>query len=226
MNLSSKNRMRSRHWVTTFLLFDQVVARSAVYEPLPAVASCLKDVRIFAAGPSELAGLLGWLTGGAQISTRRNTHSMIAAESAGTTEHNKLGASRSLACTTRRNLADRHFQCAGDYRKRATCREELYERYPFEANCSGSTRAWHGASIRVRYYWKSFMYSSVDETMAHAALQALNPGLSDLFLSASCRVIVVVSGGLQHWGRFVDHHEGLLHNVGDAERWPQAWIDS
>ncbi|KAL1495419.1 hypothetical protein AB1Y20_016787 [Prymnesium parvum] len=192
-------------------------ARSQVYEPPPVVASCLDGAHILAAGPSELAGLLAWLTGGAPISTRRNTARMREAERTQAVEWNRLAAARSLACSTRRNLGDRHFQCMGNYRVRAACREDLYKKTPFEANCSGITRPWRNASFSVTYVWKSYQYSHADEHLHAAAVRRLR---------SHRRVIVVLSAGLQEFGRFAEHRETLLHNVRDDEPWPQSWMDS
>ena len=190
-------------------------ARSPVYAPPNSVALCLDGAQIVAAGPSELAGLLAWLTGGAPIATRRNTKRMVEAESSGESEHNKLAAARSLACTTRRNLADRHFQCAGSYREKAVCREQLYGKKPFEANCTGTTPSWRNASFGVTYMWKSFQFSPTDLLLRQSAQRLASRG----------RVIVVLSAGLQEFSRFTDHREKLLHNVRDDEEWPQEWLD-
>lgn len=197
------------------LLFVNAAARSPVYTPPVSVASCLDGAQIVAAGPSELAGLLAWLTGGAPITTRRNTKRMVEAESSGEVEHNRLAAARSLACSTRRNLGDRHFQCAGTYREKAACREQLYGAKPFEANCTGSGLHWHNASFGVTYMWKSFMFSATDLRLRQAAAR----------LALRGRVIVVLSAGLQEFGRFPQHREELLHNVRDDEVWPQQWFD-
>ena len=212
-------------------LVAAAVARSPTYEPADAVRACLDGAYIFAAGPSELASLLGWLTGADTIATRRNTVAMQQAEATMAVSHNKNAASRSLACSTRRNLADRHYQCMGSYRKRAVCREDLYSRKPFEANCSGATRHWRGARFRLLYMWKSFQFSAADVLLRDAARAALRTRRKG-------RVIVVLSAGLQQFLRGGDegasaaqqphlqpHRESLLHNVRDDEPWPQPWID-
>jgi hypothetical protein len=188
-------------------------ARSADYHPPKTVAECLNGAEIFAAGPSELANLLGWLTGGATHTTRRNTRAMEDAERTLAVDHNRLAAARSLSCSTRRNLGDRHFTCAGNYRAKAACREQTFGARPFEANCTGS-RAWKNASFRVHYVWKSYQLSEVDRRLYLAAKR-----------SAARRVIVVLSNGLQHFSRFDEHREELLHRARDDFDWPQQWID-
>lgn len=138
-------------------LIGAVISKSPPYVPPREVARCLSSTHIFAAGPSELAGLIGWLTGGDGTSTRRNTRAMIRQESSNAVDHNGVAAQRSLGCSTRFNLGDRHWQCPQrSYRLRGRCREELYSSRPFEANCTGSTRAWRNTSLRVSYYWKSY----------------------------------------------------------------------
>ena len=191
------------------------VARSPIYQPPPAVARCLAGSQLFAAGPSELANILGWLTGGEVISTRANTDRMKKNEATQQVEQNRLAAARSLSCTTRRNLGDRHWQCAGSYRRRAHCREDLYARRPFEANCSG----WRGPGFSVTFRWKSFAYSTPDDEMRAAIARALAA-------DDDRHVLVVLSqiGGVQ-FNRFGAHRESMLHNVRDDEPWPQEWID-
>lgn len=190
-------------------------ARTPVYEPPDAVSRCLHNAAIFAAGPSEVAGILGWLTGGATSTTRRNTQAMDLAEKTQSTEYNRLAASRSLGCSTQRNLGDRHFTCFGNYRARASCREGLYVRRPFAANCTGATRAWRNASLHVTYHWKSFMHSEVDVSMREEVKQAMQR-------DPARRAIVVLSSGLQHFTRFAEHRESLLHNVRDGLTWKRS----
>ena len=59
--------------MAAFLLLPIIQARSPTYVPPPHVASCFADAHIFAAGPSELSQLIGWLTGGVTGSSRRET---------------------------------------------------------------------------------------------------------------------------------------------------------
>ena len=89
------------------------------------------------------------------------SHAMEQQELAGTVERSGLAAQRSLTCWTRRSLGDRHFTCAGDYRTRAACREELYARRPFEANCTGTTAAWQHAKLRLSFRWRSYQCAAM-----------------------------------------------------------------
>ena len=169
-------------------------AKSPPYVPSNSVARCLNNSAIFAAGPSELANILGWLTGGRFRSNQRSP----------VVGFNRLAAQRSLACHTFRNLADRHHLCIGDYRKKASCRESLYARMPFEASCAGES-AWGGAAFNLTYHWKSFQYSSRDEVLLAAARAAANRG---------SRVIVILASGLQQFAKFPEHRESILHKGG------------
>ena len=208
-----------RH-VLLALLQTQLLARSPPYDAPPRVRSCLEGAHVFASGPSELAILLAWLTGGTSISTRRNTASMNELERTQTVEINHMGAHRTLTCSTRRNLGDRRFSCLGGYRYRALCREEMFARLPFEANCTGTRgSSWRGTSFQLTYQWKSFQISRADAMLRASVASAIARGHAR-------RVIVVLSAGMQHWSRFIEHREALLHNVRDDEPWPQVWFDN
>ena len=210
------------------LILPAPFAKSPPYVPPPAVAACLSHAHIFAHGPSELAGLVGWLTGGDGTSSRRNTRAMQLQETRNTVDRNSLAAQRSLSCTTRFNLGDRHWQCPHkEYRHRGRCRETLYTAKPFEANCTGGTRAWRNASLRVQFSWKSYQYSRADEALHRAARRALSlpadTSTSTDFLPR--RVIVVLSAGLAQFSRDPKHKESMLHNIRDDDDIPQPWMD-
>ena len=199
-----------------FVLYS-ASARSPPYRASREVAQCLDNAEIVAAGPSELANIVGWLTGGDTSSTRRNTRALDRQEQQLDWPLNRLAASRSLRCHTMRNLGDRHFTCFGEYRRRAACRERLYSERPFLANCTGDAPEWRGARFRVAYYWRSFQSPShVDAALLHRASLARQQGR---------RVIIVLSNGLQTFAQFADHDERLLHNVAADFAWPQPWID-
>ena len=85
------------------------LGRSPPYMAPPPVAECLSDTHLFASGPSELAGIVGWLTGGDGTSTRRNTKAMIIQDRDNTVAPSH-GAAWTLKCSTRFNLGDRHWQ--------------------------------------------------------------------------------------------------------------------
>jgi hypothetical protein len=198
-------------------------ATSMAYTPPASVRQCLNNSWLFAAGPSELAGILGWLTGGETISTRRNTKHSRENEKNQTVDHRR--AASSLRCSTRRNLGDRHWECvARDYRRRSQCRESLYSTRPFDANCSGVARSslWGETRFRVTYMWKSYQLSRADHVMAEAARRAAARRATS---AMNPRVIVVLSTGLAQFSRFREHHEKLLHRVHDDWSWPQPWID-
>lgn len=140
------------------------LARSPPYMPPPRVAACLSDTHLIASGPSELAGLIGWLTGGDGTSTRRNTRAMMLQDATNTVA-SSIGASWTLRCATRFNLGDRHWQCPQrNYRLRSKCREQLYAHKPFEANCSKAKGDWRsGTRLNVSFYWRSYQYSQTPE---------------------------------------------------------------
>lgn len=208
---------------TGMALLVLACAPSLAFSPPLSVRRCLNNSWIFAAGPSELAGILGWLTGGETISTRRNTKHARDAE-----RNQSVDARRSpsmLRCSTRRNLGDRHWECVSrDYRRRSACREDLYADKPFDANCTGAPRSsWGDTRFRITYMWKSYQFSRADRIMANtvrwaaerrAAAPATHP-----------RVIAVLSTGLAQFSRFRNHKEALLHRVHDDHLWPQAYID-
>ena len=85
------------------------LGRSPPYMAPPPVAECLSDTHLFASGPSELAGIVGWLTGGDGTSTRRNTKAMLIQDRDNTVTPSH-GAAWTLKCSTRFNLGDRHWQ--------------------------------------------------------------------------------------------------------------------
>ena len=202
------------------------LAKSPQYTPPREVARCLSSTHLFAAGPSELAGLVGWITGGDGTSTRRNTRAMVRQESTNAVDRNGVAAQRSLGCSTRFNLGDRHWQCPQrSYRLRGKCREDLYASKPFEANCTGSTRAWRNTSLRVSYYWKSYQFSRADLLLHQAVQRALSPQQRQPAAEHHRRVIVVLSAGLAQFAKYSDHREHMLHNVRDDEDVPQHWID-
>ena len=186
-----------------YIWLTAVLAKSPNYQPPRSVATCLHNTSIMAAGPSELANILGWMTGGRYRSNQRSP----------VVGFNRLAAQRSLGCHTYRNLADRHHLCVGDYRKKARCREALYAKAPYEASCTGGPD-WAGARFNLTYHWKSFQYSERDEVLHSAAHDALQRGQ---------RVIVVLAAGLQQFSRSPSHHESVLHRVHDDFDWPQEW---
>ena len=196
-----------------------VIAKSPMYVPPKAVSACLSGADIYAAGPSELAAIVGWLTGGDTTSTRRNTEHMRQQVQTGMLD-NTGGAMRSLACQTRFNLGDRHWQCPQrDYRVRSQCREDLFASKPFEARCSGTSRSsWDNASFRIFFAWKSYQFTRADRKLRDRVQRAIEA-------AHSRRTIVVLSAGLQQFSTFADHSERLLHNVRDDEVIPQRWID-
>ena len=120
-------RNATRLSLMVYIWLTAVLAKSPNYQPPRSVATCLHNTSIMAAGPSELANILGWMTGGRYRSNQRSP----------VVGFNRLAAQRSLGCHTYRNLADRHHLCVGDYRKKARCREALYAKAPYEASCTG-----------------------------------------------------------------------------------------
>ena len=99
------------------------------------------------------------------------------------------------------------------------CREELYARKPFEANCTKGQGSWQRSMrLNVTFYWRSYQYSERPEAMLHRAVRkALE--------TPERRVILVLSAGFAQWSRFPDHREHLMHRVHDEEALPQPWLD-
>jgi hypothetical protein len=213
------------------LLPPSTSARSPIYEPPAEASSCLNGASLYAAGPSEVMQLLGWLTGGEQQTKRASALSPDAAD------WNLAGGMRSLGCTTRRNLAMRFMECKQhDYAARGKCREELYARRPFEANCTGRTTAWRNATFSVHGYWKSFQYTQADLAMHSAMQQELeqtrteSPAATDararLDLEPSEGLLIVqLSAGLQQFARIPGREEKQLHLIEDSATLPQEWVD-
>ena len=207
-----------------------------MYEPPVEVSSCLNGASLYVSGPSEVMALLGWLSGGEQTTKRASLRSPDVEE------WNLNGGGRSLGCVTRRNLAMRFWECKQhNYAARGKCREELYARKPFEANCTGRTRAWRNASFSLHGYWKSFQYTSADLAIHSAVRHELQQSAHVPSSSTTARagpsssppspssppglVIVQLSAGLQQFARIPGHEEKRLHVVEENATWPQEWID-
>ena len=149
---------------------------------------CLHGATIFVAGFSELRQLTSWL-------------------------HLALGCPppslvKEDACMLARLRERPNSILPHDYRKLASCREELFSRSPWTSQCPNGTS--------LHFEWKSFMWSERDrlfrERVAAAAV-------------TSQRVIVILGGGPHHFARFADHEQPLHFTVDDSFAWPQRWLD-